>query len=430
MYSRSCRTISSKNYIPNKEYLPHGYKHFGNDDKVIENISMWLKYNPFFTSTLTVKRNNGRINYHIISENPKDNEVSFFSRIIGVMESSYVRVNAVFDENLTLKSIETYKDHKLLEDVSTEQAGRYLLCLLVYYAQNIHAIIHIFHFVMILGIADSVEHSEHMKNWASPYFPQISLKFEEVKIVLLGEGKTLVGGTFKAERTTLLPILADIFKLWGNCKSANIWIEKFLFGGQLSTQEIEASGILEEYRKHAGLINGYATEVSSQFEKLNNGADLDETNNSLKLFFSNCGEGVSSVFDLVNWIEMISVTGLLHSGTLSYSRMISTYPVASCLTNSDTWTEVESGFAQGVYTTIIGLDYEKNVFSDQMFPKKALFLGLKEVVTKYAALSQTLKKIYFEKVINDPKFVEFGWIMSDYCPDGIDAKSFTLTTYI
>jgi len=239
-----------------------------------------------------------------------------------------------------------------------------------------------------------------------------------------------VGGTFKADRDKLLPILAEMFRLWGNCKSSKIWIEKFLFNGQLSSQEIEETGILEEFRKHASLIGGYATEMSAEFEKVNKGKDLKETNANLKLFLSNCGEGASTVFDIVNWIEMMSVTGLLHSGTLSYTRMISTVPVAACLSPSETWTDVESAFVQGVYTTIVGQDYDKNVFSDQMFPKSALFLGLKEVVTKYAAISQNLKKSFYDKVKNDPKFVEFGWIMSDYCIDGIDGKTFTLTTYI
>jgi len=312
-----------------------------------------------------------------------------------------------------------------------EDACAFLLVLLSFYAEAVHASIHIFHFMMVTCIADSTQHSTLMNNWATPFYPNVSLKYEEVKKLLFADSGALTGGTFKANRVEVLKVCKEFFCIWGSCKTAKEFAEEFLFAGMIDNAKdgIPSIGVLKEFMKHADLIHDYATEVSGSFEKLRSGKDLEACNNNIKLFLSNCGPEVSKVDNLVTWIELMSITGLMHGNTLSFGRLILTQPVASKFTTDEKYAS-EVNFQLGTAGTMVGVNFERNVFSDLMYPKNTLVLGLRQILTKYAAISGNMKKAYFDKVSKDPKFCEYGWIWTDYCVDGIDGKSMTLTTYI
>jgi hypothetical protein len=53
------------------------------------------------------------------------------------------------------------------------------------------------------------------------------------------------------------------------------------------------------------------------------------------------------------------------------------------------------------------------------------------VQQKFDAKANKLKQDYYNKLMKDQdKFAENGWILSDYCPDGIDGKQLTFTAYV
>jgi len=256
------------------------------------------------------------------------------------------------------------------------------------------------------------------------------LKFEEVKKLLFADSGALTGGSFKSNRAEVLKICKEFFVLWGSCKTAKEFAEEFLFANMIDkVNDVSSLGVLEEFMKHANLIHGYATDVSNEFEKLNGGQDLEACNKNLKLFFHHCGIDVCKVDNLTTWIELMSITGLMHGNTLSFGRLIMTQPVASKFSTEEKYGS-EINFQLGTAGTMVGVNYERNVFSDLMYPKNTLTFGLKEIIIKYAAMSVFMKKAFYEKVSKDPKFCEYGWIWTDYCVDGIDGKSMTLTTYI
>jgi len=419
--------------IINKEYLPKEYKYFGNDN-IRENLSLFLKNNAFFASSLVLKKdeNTGARYFAITTQNPQEGEVSFFSKLVNTLDKKlYILVNATFDENMNLQSTSCYKDNVLVEK-SDEEACGYLAVLLAFYSECVHATIHIFHYLLITGLADSVQHSDLMNKWATPYYENVSLKFIEVKELLFAEDGALTGGTFKANRNEVMKVCKEFFVLWGACKSAKDFTEEFLFRGMIKHAKngIASLGVLEEFLKHVDLCNGYATEISAEFDLLKNGKDLGDCNKNLRLYFENCGANVTSKVDnLVTWTELMCVTGFLHSNTLSFGRLILTPPVSSKFTLSDTY-GAEVGFMFGTAGTIVGVNYDKHVFSDQMYPKGTLVLGLREIITKYAARCDKLKNDYWKKISKLPHFNDYGWILTDYCPDGLDGKSMTLTTYI
>jgi len=190
-----------------------------------------------------------------------------------------------------------------------------------------------------------------------------------------------------------------------------------------------STGILTQFMKNVDIINGFATEISAEFETLNGGTDLKKCNDNMKLYYSNCGVEVSKVDNFTTWIELMTVTGIMHGNTLSFGRLHLTEQVASRFTSSDTYGE-EINFMFGTAGTIVGVNYEVHVFSDQMYPKGTMVPGLRDVLTKYAAISNQLKSEYLKRISKEPNFIDYGWIMTDYCSDGIDGKSMTLTTYI
>ena len=56
---------------------------------------------------------------------------------------------------------------------------------------------------------------------------------------------------------------------------------------------------------------------------------------------------------------------------------------------------------------------------------------LKAVLEKYDGMSSELKEAYKTEIMEDPKkFNNFGWLLSDFCPDGFDGKQLTIATYI
>jgi len=285
---------------------------------------------------------------------------------------------------------------------------------------------------MVTGLADSTVHSPIMKAWAEPYFPNVFVKYEEVQLLLFSQGGILSGGAFRANRDKILDIAHDMIVVWGNAKSANEFLDNFLLVGcaGVERKQLIASGILVEFFKQSDLCASYAEDLSTQFGKLNGGTDLDKANKNIKLFFSHCGEKIFSFSDIRHWIGVMSVTGLMHGGTLSFTRLIMTTPLISLISIGDNYTDTDSSLMKVGADTIIGMNEERAVFSDQLQDKTNMPPGLKQVITKYAAASLNLKAEYFSKISQHESFVDDGWVLSDYCLDGIDGKQTTLTTYI
>jgi hypothetical protein len=413
-----------KRVIPNKNYLPTDYKYFGNDN-VSESLTLLFKSNPFYPHALRSKKVGGRWQYTIRTQLSQDDEPTYFSKFVDCMTDEYTRVNAVFDENMKLVSTQCYLKGELIQ-VSEEKAAAYLGLLMVYYNEIIHALIHVFHFLMVTCIADSTWPSPMMYSWAEKYFPNVYLKYEEVKRFLFGVDGSLVGGTFNADRDKVLAVSKEVFCLWGNCKSAKEYVDNFLFA---YIDKDARNGILEEFLRHADLLGPYATELSEAFSYLNNGQDLEACNKNIQLYMSHTGEGVSSVSDLSNWVQLMSITGIMHGGTLSFSRFIMTQPIMSVITEDPKYSNIEANFLIGVTGTMTGVLDEKSVFSDDLRPNQ-LSPMIRQVIVKYAAASTNLKAEYWKKIKALPEFKEHGWILTDYALEGIDGKQFTITTYI
>jgi len=127
----------------------------------------------------------------------------------------------------------------------------------------------------------------------------------------------------------------------------------------------------------------------------------------------------------------MSVTGIMHGNTLSFTRLMITQPILKLVTNNPNFGSVESEFLQTTSSTIVGVIDDRSVFSDKLcYDYKKFGPELKGVINKFAGLSSSLKVNYFSKIKKYPNFSQIGWIISDYCSDEVDGKQLTITTYI
>jgi hypothetical protein len=428
-----------KNVIQNRDILPADYKYFGNDNSV-ENLELFVANNPFFASALTSSKDeiSGKNSFWLKSFKDNKDTETYFQRLVTTLDDSYMRVNVKFDENLKVSSVTSFSKGKEVKP-SDQDACSALILVLIFYSEVVHANIHIFHTLMVTAMADSTFPFKAIHEWASPYFTNVYLKFKEVKMLLFGEGGALTGGVYKSNRNEVLNICLDMFCVWGQCNGANDFITKFLLAGLTNTyslEQIAAAGILTEFFKHANLISPYANDLNREFKKINNGIDLKLVNENLKLFLLSSKSEfpkdlvVSTVDNIVTWIELMTVTGIVHGSTLSFTRLIMTNPIISIITPSDKYGPDDTFFMKGGSATIVGMMEEHSVYSDQMQEKTFMSPVLKSIIYKYAGLSSKLKWDYYEKISKDPNFVNNGWVLTDNCSDGIDGKQLTLTTYI
>ena len=449
--------------VDNQHLLPTDYKYFGTGDNV-ENLKLLLKNNPFFASSLSAS---GLGNFHV---NSVDGGKTWFSKISTALEASVPRVNADLDSNMDLLSFQ-YLDPTTNKPIkvnkSKQEAAGDLLFLLSYYVETVHALIHVFHYLNVLAIGKAASVFPKITLWAKPYIANIGAKYKEVALVLLPDSKkVLTGETFKAKGPVVKPILREILSHWGSYKTANQFVDEFIFNG-LPKGLAKKVGLLPEFFKHVELIGPFATELSAAFSKADP-AKYANAERTLDIFLSSTGKGVSKISDIATWIELMSVTGILHGSTLSLSRHLLTYEMLKRVSPGDKFTKIDSELAKLVGGTVTGVIDSRHVFSSSISTDSSAaasklptnFLGLlsllnplgwfglistifevskstptldplaREVLLRYDAMSTKIKRDFYEKASADPKFSTQGWILSDHFPDGIDGKQLTITTYI
>lgn len=78
------------------------------------------------------------------------------------------------------------------------------------------------------------------------------------------------------------------------------------------------------------------------------------------------------------------------------------------------------------------MDDHRHVFTSSTdTPGETYAAELQAVLDKYDGMTSELKEAYKSKIMQDTKeFQDYGWILSDYAPDGFDGKQLTIATYI
>ncbi len=436
--------------VKHTEYLPKGYQHFAGNLSAKRLVIAFVRANPFFAAALqAVVLDNGNVEYHIKGHDAsgKNDNRNWFTRFAQTYNLDFPRVNAVFDANFNLKSFDVYQ-LSLRDDnvVATQVVGlsenvamERLLFMLGYHFECVHALIHIFQTLLVSGLVNSARNTTTLAAFAGRYDENMYAKYMEVKLLLLAPDAGLTGKSHKGVRAKLLPELAALLKLWGSCRTSQEFVEKFILRDVLSTVDrktLEKSDILTEFLKHVNLTGPFAKDLDDVFR-----LDADEYEvamGELKIFFENTGVNGPRVDNLKTWIELMSITGIIHGATLSGTRLLASIQVLKQFFNyfEDRFDSI--GFRQirgddldtlrTLLGTVTGIQEEKDVFgNDLRFNQGPL---VRAVEARYGGISAGYKLDYFNQIKKHSGFKEFGWIWTDYCPDMIDSKQFTIDTYV
>jgi len=364
---------------------------------------------------------------------------SLFTKLIGTLDGSYPRVNAVFNSKMQLISYDVYDGATGAPIKKTkEEAAGDLLFLMMFHVECLHALIHVFHYINVVAMNEAALSYPMLELWAKPYLANIAVKYEEVEALLLGPDKALTGAGFRSDGNAVRSILRDVLCQWGSFKTANEFIDNFLLGA-CRKGSIRKAGLLPQFFKHADLIGPYATELGAAFAKYQ--PELyTEANKKVGDFLSACGRDISQIADIPSWTQLMSVTGIMHGSTLSFSRVILTEEMLKRVTTADVYGPLEAGLASTVGGTTVGMIEDRHVFSAAMQQEtvrgtmnkvKLMDPIAKQVLIKYDGLSSKLKTELYNSLCKDKKkFREQGWVLTDHCPDGVDGKQLTITTYI
>lgn len=124
----------------------------------------------------------------------------------------------------------------------------------------------------------------------------------------------------------------------------------------------------------------------------------------------------------------MSITGITHGSTLSYSRTFASADVLRWREiQDDIWDSADLNLLSTGLATIAGMSEGRHVMMsmDSYHPK------LQTVLNTYDTEARALKDAYKTKIMEDSAvFNDYGWILSDFCPDGFDGKQLTIATYI
>ena len=425
--------------LEHETLLPPDYKFFGTGNNV-ENLQLLLQNNPFYASALTI---NPSGNFVVNTIGVKE---SYYSRLIAALDKSYPRVNAVFNSKLELTSFQYFDDSGSPVETSktkSEAAGD-VAYLLTYYSECVHALIHVFHYMNAVAIGEAAKKYPKISLWAQPYISNVPIKFMEVVELLFKDGGLLCGGEYRADPTIVKHIVSDMLRQWGSFKTAAQFTDDFIFAG-LPKGIARSAGLLPEFLKHVDLIHPFATELTEVFAKDDPEQFLD-ANAAVELVLANFGAG-SQISSLATWIELMSVTGIVHGSTLSLSRLILTEEYLKRTSVGDKYTTTDAQLASKIAATIMGMIEDRHVFSSSLYTETgsltlssikntmkgkvhSLAPQAKAVLLKYDLLSTDIKWNFFNTMKKDLKFNTQGWILSDHFPDGIDGKQLTITTYI
>eukprot|EP01040_Poterioochromonas_malhamensis_P006093 gene6091-6559_t len=408
--------------VKNRANLPATYQYFGNANNE-EILKQLLRHNPFFTSALQGDGSNFAITSFV-----KSGQSTRYSKLLTAYEATFPRVNVKFNNNLDVTGYNIYdgSGNDITSKYKKDEAIKYLLFTLSYYAEVVHAGIHIYNLINVIGILHSSEDSKNLiYPWAETYLLNVPLKYFEVEKLLLNEGGALVGGGFLGNRDQVLQYTTDLLKAWLGYSTFDEFVEGFIFPYIPKGQR---NGFLPEYFTQANLIPGFTNDLTNAIKTADSKA-YTKLNTKLTKYYQDLGNKVSTYKDVSTWIQIQSALGIFHGGTLSFSRYIATPSFLPLLdpTNTGAYTKQDEKIAITVLATTDGLTPDRYVYSSNLLKSQSV---ISSVLKTYNDQSNALKSKYFDSIKGNAGFAEYGWIWTDFAPDLIDNKQLTLTTYV
>lgn len=436
-----------------------GYLYFGNRDfKKI--LPMLCQSNPFFASALTVSEDGEYLELKAFADHPeRDGEPLYLSLVRELVDDAH-RINVKLSKSMEIVEISKFDDGKaiIVPEKEWDYYASGVIYNLIFYSSTVHANIHILHYLMCTCIVNATRKTNaSMAKWANIYDDNIAMKYFQVAALLFEAnalGRPFPPNTSADEKMVsgingfgatpkIMGKVKDMQVLWGSLKNTEDFTKKFLLKGVYMTAQSEEAAeeilkeanILVEYNKHRDNVPKFAKELSDVMKE-DDPAAFEKTNDNIKAFMANCGEGVSSIDDISSWLQLMSLTGIVHGSTLSYTRLILVPEIIRWRNiHSPTWNDDDISLMRGGFGTVEGMTLDRHVFTNEIkygwkWDTQDIAPKVKAVLDKYSDMALKLKKDYQAELETRSDLRDYGWILTDHCPDGVDGKQHTITTYI
>ena len=413
------------------------YKYFGSPNNRANELIHLLKSNTFAAQALTEHPDGG---FELKSFDPEEINPSRYLKMMRTLTSGAGhRVNFKFDKNMNIESFTLYDDILGLPvqgDLHINKYASSAIYNLLFYSSCVHSVMHVLHFLTTTALEASCRKFPQMDELSAVFDANIAIKYVEVGLLLIGDkpkdpskaDKTIITGSdgFGSSQA-IRPLLLDVLNDFGQNPTREDFFNAFY---NVSPQRMEEAGILKEYRKHALLVQEFADDVAATLDGIDNDK-FKEAEVALVDYLKKCGNFKCKINSFSDWLSIMSLTGQMHGGTLSYTRFIGVYDIARWRNiHSDIWDDNDFNLIVGGLGTITGMEPGRHVMSAKNGPSRDFEESLQKILDKHQAKATDLKNKYQKELIQSPDFDDYGFILSDFCMENFDGKQVTMATYI
>ena len=427
---------TTNHVLPTKEY-----NLFGNSDYP-KQLVLLLKTNPFMASALTESKKDGSGGgFELKSYDPNETNPSLFLRMLRTLNGDGHRVNFQFTDTMEIKSFTVFDSTTGEEiDASSLDVKEYAssaIYNLMFYASSVHATIHVFHYLLTSALMEETKDFDAVHQLAVSYGRNIRNKYSQVGTLLIRdptpEDTALITGVngFGSSQA-IRPILEELLNTWGKTRSSH---EFFMDLMNISRTNMDKAGILVEFRKHFDLVQPFARDLKRAMVRSDPtpfGSKFRKAENGLKKYLKSCGTYKSNLTSIQQWIELMSVTGIIHGATISYTRLFADPGIMKWRNvKSQSWDAADINMVTGALGTVVGMEEGRHVMGSELDGGN-FATEIQNVLDEYDQKANTLKEAHKRQLLEGDRdeFNNFGFILSDYGPDGFDGKQATIATYI
>lgn len=464
-YFEHTQQMMVQNVIKECKYQPDpvpGYLYFGNK-KFSKILSLLLKENPFFANFLTAGEDDGEryLQLQAFDEDAPEKDLgTFFSLFAKKIYGKYRLFNVQFNADMEITRLVYYDKEAEKTVVTLKKDWDYWASAVVYeiklFSGAVHSTIHVLHYILTIAMEEATKHDVSLSTWASPYPKNIPMKYVQVSALLIRpevnfffdsllklfvHESSWAATSSQSLTAAIQKDLFDIFTIWGKCKTAQDFIDKFLLRDLYSSPNgkelAEKAGILKEFKKIVDNVGPYAKDLTEAMKK--DGSKAFETAEiEFKKFIQDTGDANLEYEKISHFVELMSVTGIMHGSTLSYTRAAAIPEVMRWKNDYiDVWDKLTLLMCNAELGTISGAEHGRHVFMSKNpdsisrdWQTEKIAEHTIAVMREYDDKVEKIKEANKAALLKNPLMREYGWILTDWCPDSFDGKQLTITTYI
>lgn len=271
-----------------------------------------------------------------------------------------------------------------------------------------------------------------LNSWAKTYMFQVLVVYTRIETVGLAVNGVLTGPStlspgfdVAGDRAKVLAIHKAMLLEFGTYKSAENWAKKMVLK-HIDQNALCSSGVGKAFLKQLELVAPFSSAMDREFKKDPNYKSITS---SLKAYLQSTGKGVNSIRSMRTWLEMNTITSILHGSALSLLRLIGTQSIMSVNSfDSPTFTTRDSRLWRVFASAPLETRKEFYAFSDQI-PSVNPY-NINKVIQIFTEKTAALKDLHQEEITEDEEeYKKFGWILSDYGPNWKDGKQLSYTGY-